>query len=132
MQWSRRKVLASGVAAPLAAAFAPPADAALHATGRIGSRQRFEALRGQTFLLRGNEPGEGPDLHATLSRIDPEHAEDDSDDGCFALHFDIAHSGGAVQSIYTVRHPALETFAVLAVPSSADGRSLAVVFNSPR
>jgi len=132
VQWSRRDVLASGLAAPLAAAFAPPADAARRATGRIGTRQCFEPLRGQAFLLRSNAGSEGRDLRTTLARIDPEQTADNADDGRFVLHFDLVDSGAAAQSIYMVRHPALETFAVLAVPSSADGRSLAVVFNSPR
>jgi hypothetical protein len=119
------------VGGPLATTFAAPAAAALHATRQVCSRAQFAALRGETFLLRCNAGGTGPDLHATLSRVESGTATREAVDGCFVLHFEIEGDAAAEQSIYTVRHPALETFAVLAVPSSADGRSLAVVFNNP-
>ena len=131
MQWSRRSVLASGLAAPLAATFPAPAAAVLHATRQVCSRAQFAALRGETFLLRCDAGGTEQDFHATLSRVESGTATGEALDGCFVLHFEVEAEAAAEQSIYTVRHPALETFAVLAVPSSADGRSLAVVFNNP-
>ncbi len=131
MQWSRRSVLASGLAVPLAAAFPPTADAVFQATARIANRAQFDALRGEAFLMRCDDGVARNDLHATLTRIDPEHGSAAAVDGCFTLHFEVADTGVATQAIYTIRHPALETFAVLGVPSAADGRSLAVVFNSP-
>ena len=129
MRLTRRSILASGLAAPFAAMLATPADAALRATRRVGRRARFDGLVGERFELRADDM---PDtVVATLVAVDDGAKSSLDNPGCFVLRFELPSGCRAAQAIYTVDHPSLDSFAVLAAPSSMDGRSLTAVFNSP-
>lgn len=125
MRLSRRTLLATGCAAPLATLLPDTAAAAHGATGGIASRARFEPMIGTDFVLHSD----GTSHLATLAAI--RGLPGGGGDGCFALAFTLRGDVRAAQATYEIIHPSLPRFAALASPCTAAGDRLIAVFNSP-
>lgn len=127
MQTTRRNLIVSALAAPMAGLLAGRADAAIDACTEVGTRTRFAPLLGERFVLREGETAHMAELVAIA---DLPHAADR--EHCFALEFALLGAARPGQATFEVVHPALPRFAALAAPADRDGGRLVAVFNSPR
>lgn len=127
MRLTRRRLLASTLAAPLAVKLPGDAEAAIRASADIGSRALFEPLVGDDFVLR-----DGDAVHPARLTAVHELAQATDRERCFALEFTLAGPARPGQATFDVVHPALPRFAALAAPSNATGERLVAVFNNPR
>lgn len=127
MRLTRRRLLASTLAAPAVVHLPGDAEASLRASAAVGSRSRFEPLLGDTFVLRDGDsahPVRLTGIHDLAQVADRER--------CFALEFTLVGPARPRQATFDVVHPALPRFAALASPSTTGGERLVAVFNNPR
>ena len=127
MRLTRRRLLASTLAAPVAVKLPGDAEASIRASADVASRARFTPLLGDHFVLR-----DGDAAHAARLTAIHDLAQGGDAERCFALEFTLAGPARPGQATFDVVHPALPRFAALASPSNAGGGRLVAVFNNPR